>query len=479
MAWNSADEKELGMFIAKNSLRESSHLPFMVAYDRYNPLVTLHIQSRVAIDQIDHVHEQVWKRAWIGAVDFVKSDLTYREWLLSIADELIQDQLKRIRASEQKTAMPPQSPSWLWFLDQHKLGALFSAVGALSQDYHNVLRAASLGFSSKEVQTAFRIDHERIEKWFMSATSQVQKQIGSNETLVVSSTPEDDSAIGQWMQKILLSGSMKQWVAELWAMQQIETTQSVDSRLDFSKWLEGKQETLTQSGLSTISRKDLQRLLQRPWLLFELQRFLLTQQSEGWLEQEMENPVNNESELQRTRVALMLGPDAVRLNRDAGHIHLMPWWKKRSAVVAATVLLLGAFVFGVLIQKQPERNTNQWNWQIDMPASEMNDSQEYLTALAMSAEGWFNTQSSDAATLVRQLSNLQSNLEYLKSTALPRLKTADQKWLSERLSEWNTKREELESKVRINPEATRIEADKLVTEIISLLYQRAAISSST
>ncbi len=296
MSWNQSTEDEIGLFVAANAPRPISHLPFMVLFDRYQRFVHLYLLCRLPREEISKGAELAWKQSWEQASSFPASGLNYRSWLFTQADQVLQIG----RADDRKLQSEGQVQRFA------------AAIRALPQDLLHSYRARVVGCHVKDIERALQVDGERAQRWFVSAVEQLRKANSPTKRIIGAEMPAEESEMLAWLENTFCSTDFHPWIVELRALEQ--SVPSI-SRSDLRTVLGSKLEAVLDAGFSPLSRQQVNSLLQRPSLLEQLQREVLNKGGEKWQKLIACIPELEGSELERTRVALMLGADAVHLNR--------------------------------------------------------------------------------------------------------------------------------------------------------------------
>lgn len=169
MSWNQSTDDEIGHYVAKNNQNTSAHLPFLTVYDR-NRLMTLrYLQARVERESAVQLNELLWKNAWKQASSFPKSELSYRAWLLEVADQIISQ-------PRNESKRPPDSKE---SLDAKQVATIEQALLKLSADRRKVFCMRAKGSSEQEVFAALGIDKTRGDHWFALAGTQLESILGA------------------------------------------------------------------------------------------------------------------------------------------------------------------------------------------------------------------------------------------------------------------------------------------------------------
>jgi hypothetical protein len=292
--------------------------------------------------------------------------------------------------------------------------------------------------------------------------------------MVTAEVPADQKELARWLERTICSSDFNSLLCELKALHDFRPPPaSFESTLD--EVFDGKLADTLESGLHSVERVHLQRLLQRPWHLIALQREVFANGSEYWLSMIAQQPLPIDAEGQRTKIALVLSPDAVNLNRDdtPSSVGL----SKRSIMMAVlSIFALSILAVVVMLSwKSVQRRNEQekyWSWQADdfKPAA---NSSEYLHGLARRAEDWYSQSTDNASDLELRITQFRDGCDTIISSGHPSLSENDRLWLIARAQTWKSRCDSLIPQASAYFNTTKQLADALAAEVINELHQRA------
>jgi hypothetical protein len=240
------------------------------------------------------------------------------------------------------------------------------------------------------------------------------------------------------------------------------------------------QDDVLEKGLSALPRERLNRLLQQPGLLVDLQEEVLLAETPYW-EARLDGVVPEQPLTPVVLPAPKQGDTDITRNPVAA----MPAAPAPAAAVERTGSRLGWLIplaaaaavaaFWIWPGESP------WGWQQRGAFTAELAAPEYLRHLAQLAGSFEKSSLDSAPALDRRLTEMLAGCRSLLEAPHPQLAEADRKWLRERCEAWETKFKEQQQRLRAPDVGAEVVADvrvqslKIVNTLREKLNERAEL----
>jgi len=158
----------------------SARRAFGLLYDRHARLVLGFLSSRCRRNDLDDLHQDVWRRAWEHLPGQFHGGL-FRAWLFQIARNALYDLSRRRRPSalgEAPTVDPSQTLPEDRLVEFEQMAALAGCLGRLDEASAGLVRARLSGEDYAEIGLKMGLTPARAHKLFHRAKKALQDCVG-------------------------------------------------------------------------------------------------------------------------------------------------------------------------------------------------------------------------------------------------------------------------------------------------------------
>lgn len=253
--------------------------------------------------------------------------------------------------------------------------------------------------------------------------------------------PDEVSALPQWLEAHLIGHELGQLAAELSA---VAGPARERSRLD--DILGGHRQQVLEEGLRVLPPAVLQRLLQQPELLLELQEAILLEGGDYW---NTRTPASAEL---RSRLLRHWAGIEQKLTRQTGNTTQLaepaPPATRRApnvviscvltALATAALLLIAASATGLFTSSDPPpvAAKSGWGWMAEDALPQNLAADEYFDRLAKGADAWFNKRPADEQALAQRIAEFRQGCSLLIFAKHAPLSDKDRTWLVNECRQW-------------------------------------------
>jgi hypothetical protein len=280
-------------------------------------------------------------------------------------------------------------------------------------------------------------------------------------TIHVLEIPNDDAAVSRWLEERLASPDLRQFVAELRAVESAEPAPALTDVLGTSRDL------MLEQGLGILSVEQRSMLLAHPELLYDLQELVYSSGGDYWLKLLTRDSDRRAAQTQWSRIQKAIEPTATPANESLS----------RRSVVLAIMSLAAAILIGFFAMKS-QLGLGSYGWNKPGVFDVALAKPAYLNHLADRANEWFDKQPTNAEQLANRMQQFRESCDKLLAAKHPQLPDADRDWLYERCRLWAGKIDASLAKLNADPsqfKAVNAEMDETVNKLMTALRERAKV----
>lgn len=273
--------------------------------------------------------------------------------------------------------------------------------------------------------------------------------------------PNDDAALPRWLEEKLASPDLRQFVAELRAVESAEPAPALTDVLGTSRDL------MLEQGLGILSVEQRSTLLAHPELLYDLQELVYSSGGDYWLKLLTRDSDRRAAQTQWPRIQQAIEPTATPANESLS----------RRSVVLAIMSLAAAILIGFFAMKS-QLGLGSYGWNKPGVFDVALAKPAYLNHLADRANEWFDKQPANAEQLANRMQQFRESCDKLLAAKHPQLPDADRDWLYERCRLWADKIDASLAKLNADPsqfKAVNAEMDETVNKLMTALRERAKV----
>ena len=317
--------------------------------------------------------------------------------------------------------------------------------------------------------------------------------------------PDDTGQVAAWLERQIAGPHLGALAAELAAVHETDSDSVKPEERSLDEVLGGALAEVLQAGLQQVKPEALQRLLQRPELLLELQARVLAEGGEYWrelLDESRELDEVLERGRQRLTDRFSMAPTARTSTADdesgdligtsahgagetvqqqdaAAATVAIPWYRRPlwvSAMTAAAVVLLMLGGQHWFQGPQPPAAT-AWGWNGPDAMPRGVSLKGYLEALAGGGQAWFNKRPDDAAGLAQRILEMRQGCNRLILADHSPLSAAEQEWLKDKCRAWAAKFDQQLAALEAGADVAEVRRamDEIVTNLVKALRNGPAV----